>query len=225
LQQPSSLAAISLPWATRTSSNAQASEFCDASIAATTNTPRSADDRRSRLNSVIGAWRLDMPADYAWESALRGNPATHQLCDTSRLALVSHPSPIEADARIHTIRRHMNTKRARQKWFTCFCPDGLISRRDAVDLILKHAAKARVVEDPEGGPALMVGNNGGRRMVLFSDLTDAEIRVELPTAWLREHQQRDMFRDAAEVVANDENCPPVRSVWETIKDAFGALLR
>jgi hypothetical protein len=62
-------------------------------------------------------------------------------------------------------------------------------------------------------------------MVLFSDLTDAEIRVELPTAWLREHQQRDMFRDAAEVVANDENCPPVRSVWETIKDAFGALLR
>jgi hypothetical protein len=124
----------------------------------------------------------------------------------------------------------MNTERARQKWFTCFCPDGLISRRDAVDMILKHAAKARVVDDPEGGPALMVGNNGGRRMVLFTDLTDAEIRLELPTAWLREHQQRDMFRDAAEVVANDAHCPaePPRRrswarAWETIKDTFGAL--
>ena len=47
-----SLATISVPWATKASSNAQASEFCDASIAATTNTPRSADDRRSRSNSV-----------------------------------------------------------------------------------------------------------------------------------------------------------------------------
>jgi len=157
--------------------------------------------------------------------ALPGNPTPHQLCDTSRLALLSHPSLIDAAARIHTIRRHMNIERARQKWFLCFCPDGLIARQDAVNLILKHAAKARVFEDLEGYPALMVGDNGGRRMVLFTDLTDAEIRDELPTAWLREHQQRDMFRDAAEVVANDETCPPVRSTWETIKDAIGALFR
>ena len=131
---------------------------------------------------------------------------------------------------MHTIRRHMNTERARQKWFLCFCPDGLIARQDAVDLILKHAAKARVFEDMEGY-ALLVGDNGARRMVLFTDLTDAEIRAELPTAWLREHQQRDMFRDAAEVVANDSHCPaepPRRQrgwsrAWDTIKDAFGAL--
>ena len=123
----------------------------------------------------------------------------------------------------------MNTELARQKWFLCFCPDGLIARQDAVDLILKHAAKARVVEDPEGDPALMV-ENGARHMVLFTDLTDAQIRNELPTAWLREHQQRDMFRDAAEVVANDAHCPaePPRRrswsrAWDTIKDAFGAL--
>jgi len=127
----------------------------------------------------------------------------------------------------------MNTERARQKWFTCFCPDGLIARQHAVDLILKHAAKARVFEDLDGYPALLVGDNGARRMVLFTDLTDAEIRDELPTAWLREHQQRDMFRDAAEVVANDAICPAeplprqrIRSrAWDTIKDAFGALFR
>jgi len=129
-----------------------------------------------------------------------------RLCDTSRLALLSRPSLIEAGARATTIRRHMNTHHARQKWFQCFSPDGLITRQEAVNLIHKHAAKARVFEDLDGDPALMVGQNGGRHLVLFTDLSDAQIRNELPTAWLREHQQADMFRDAAEKVANDEQC-------------------
>jgi hypothetical protein len=129
----------------------------------------------------------------------------------------------------------MNTQQSRQKWFLCFCPDGLIARQDAVALIHKHAAKARVFEDLDGDPALMVGQNGAGRLVLFTDLTDAQIRHELPTAWLREHQQADMFRDAAEKVANDEHCPPVSSglprrgywsrAWDilkkTLKGVFG----
>ena len=128
----------------------------------------------------------------------------------------------------------MNTEHARQKWFPCFSPDGLLARADAVNLIHKHAAKARVFEDLEGYPALMLADKGPRRLVLFTDLTDAQIRDELPTAWLREHQQRDMFRDATVAVANDEHCPAklVRSqqqnrsrVWATIKDALGALFR
>ena len=129
----------------------------------------------------------------------------------------------------------MNTERTRQKWFPCFSPDGMLTRADAVNLIHKHAAKARVFEDLEGYPALVLADKGPRRLVLFTDLTDAQIRHELPTAWLREHQQRDMFRDAAVAVANDEHCPAVPAsasaahnpsrVWLTIKDALGALFR
>lgn len=119
----------------------------------------------------------------------------------------------------------MNTHHAKQKWFPCFSPDGMLSREDAVKLIHKHAAKARVFEDLEGYPALMVGDQGARRMVLFTDLSDAQIRNELPTAWLREHQQADMFRDAAAVVANDEHFPTNPSLWDKIKDVFGALFR
>lgn len=133
-----------------------------------------------------------------------------------------------------TIRALMNTEHSRQKWFPCFSPDGLLTRADAVNLIHKHAAKARVFQDLEGYPALMLADKGPRRLVLFTDLTDAQIRDELPTAWLREHQQRDMFRDAIVAVANDEHCPAqiVRSqprkrsrVWATIKDVLGALFR
>lgn len=144
------------------------------------------------------------------------------------------PSPIVAGTRTTTMRRLMNTEHAGQKWFPCFSPDGLLARADAVNLIHKHAAKARVFEDLEGYPALMLADKGPRRLVLFTDLTDAQIRDELPTAWLREHQQRDMFRDATVAVANDEHCRAelVRSqqqnrprVWATIKDALGALFR
>jgi hypothetical protein len=131
-----------------------------------------------------------------------------QLCDTSRLAPLFRPSLIEQRAGVTTIRRHMNTLHARQQWFACFSPDGLLARSDAVNLICKHAAKARVFEDLAGNRALMVANNGVSRPVLFSDLSDAQIRNELPTAWLREHQQTDMFRDATEKVANDENYAP-----------------
>ena len=98
----------------------------------------------------------------------------------------------------------MNAQRSGQQWFQCFSPDGLIPRQAAVDLIRKHAAKARIFEDLEGHPALMIATHGSRRLVLLTDLTDAQIRHELPTAWLREHQQADMFRDAAASVANDD---------------------
>jgi len=98
----------------------------------------------------------------------------------------------------------MNAQRSGQQWFQCFSPDGLITRQNAVELIRKHAAKARVFEDLEGHPALMIATQGSRRLVLLTDLTDAQIRHELPTAWLREHQQADMFRDAAASVANDD---------------------
>ena len=122
----------------------------------------------------------------------------------------------------------MNTQQSRQKWFPCFCPDGLISRQDAVNLIHKHAAKARVFEDLDGDPALMIAQNGTRHLVLFTDLSDAQIRNELPTAWLREHQQADMFRDAAEKVANDEHCTPERSglsrAWDILKKALKGTL-
>ena len=121
------------------------------------------------------------------------------------------------------MRALMNTEHSRQKWFPCFSPDGLLARADAVNLIRKHAAKARVFEDLEGFPALMLADKGPRRLVLFTDLSDAQIRAELPTAWLREHQQRDMFRDARVAVANDDYCPP--TVWATIKDVLGALFR
>ena len=123
----------------------------------------------------------------------------------------------------------MNTQYARQKWFPCFSPDGLLARQDAVNLIHKHAAKARVFEDLGGHKALMVADKGAQRLVLFADLTDAQIRDELPTAWLREHQQADMFRDAAVRVANDEHCPANPSslsrAWAAIKDAIGAIFR
>lgn len=98
----------------------------------------------------------------------------------------------------------MNAQRSSQQWFQCFSPDGLITRQNAVDLIRKHAAKARIFEDLEGHPALMIATQGSRRLVLLTDLTDSQIRHELPTAWLREHQQADMFRDAATSVANDD---------------------
>jgi hypothetical protein len=121
----------------------------------------------------------------------------------------------------------MNTQPTRQKWFQCFSPDGLLTRQDAVNLIRKHAAKARVFEDLEGHPALMVGNNGGRRLVLLTDLSDAQIRHELPTAWLREHQQADMFRDATVKVANDEHYsgerPALMRAWDKLKALLRAL--
>src|SRR5262245_53516293 len=108
------------------------------------------------------------------------------------------------------MRGPMNAQYAGQKWFQCFSPDGLISRQDAVSLIRKHAANARIFEDLEGHPALMIATQGSRRLVLLTDLTDAQIRHELPTAWLREHQQADMFRDAAGSVANDALYRPER---------------
>lgn len=120
----------------------------------------------------------------------------------------------------------MNAQYAGQKWFQCFGPDGLISRQDAVNLIRKHAAKARIFEDLEGHPALMIAAHGSRRLVLLTDLTDAQIRHELPTAWIREHQQADMFRDAAASVANDADyrkerrSRPRRSVTKLFKSMF-----
>jgi hypothetical protein len=122
----------------------------------------------------------------------------------------------------------MNSQRARQQWFQCFSPDGLLTRADAVNLIRKHASKTRVFEDLEGYPALMLADKGARQLVLFTDLSDAQIRHELPTAWLREHQQVDMFRDATAAVANDERHPPnsspqSQSMWDKIKKAFAAL--
>ena len=119
----------------------------------------------------------------------------------------------------------MNTHYAGQKWFQCFSPDGLISRQDAVNLIHKHAAKARIFEDLEGHPALMIATQGSRRLVLLADLSDAQIRHELPTAWLREHQQADMFRDAAATVANDEHYRSERRSRSrrTVKQAIKAM--
>ena len=67
----------------------------------------------------------------------------------------------------------MPTRLARQKWFLVTNPDALVSRRDAVKMILRHADLA-----------------------LFSDLSDAQIEAELPEAWQREHYQADLFRDA-----------------------------
>jgi len=119
----------------------------------------------------------------------------------------------------------MNAQHSGQKWFQCFSPDGLISRADAVHLIRKHAARARIFEDLEGLPALMIGIDGARRLVLLTDLTDSQIRHELPTAWLREHQQADMFRDAASSVANDEHYRSERRSRSrrTLKDLFKSL--
>lgn len=119
----------------------------------------------------------------------------------------------------------MNTQYAGQKWFQCFSPDGLISRQDAVNLIHKHVAKARIFEDLEGHPALMIATSGSRRLVLLTDLSDAQIRNELPTAWLREHQQADMFRDAAASVANDEQYRPERRARSrrTVKGVLKAM--
>lgn len=100
-------------------------------------------------------------------------------------AIAFHFSLIDPRERDTNIRAPMNAQHSGQKWFQCFSPDRLISRVDAVHLIHKHAARARI----------------------FEDLTDAQIRNELPTAWLREHQQADMFRDAASLVANDAHYP------------------
>jgi hypothetical protein len=141
------------------------------------------------------------------------------------LARAIHFSLIELGARETTMRRPMNAQRSGQQWFQCFSPDGLITRQDAVDLIRKHAAKARIFEDLEGHPALMIATHGSRRLVLLTDLTDAQIRHELPTAWLREHQQADMFRDAARSVTNDESYGPGRRAnpRRKLKDVFIAL--
>jgi len=119
----------------------------------------------------------------------------------------------------------MNAQRSGQQWFQCFSPDGLITRQNAVDLIRKHAAKARIFEDLEGHPALMIAAHGSRRLVLLTDLTDAQIRHELPTAWLREHQQADMFRDAASSVANDEfhSSRPRRRSRRTLGKMFASM--
>src|SRR5690349_9644617 len=123
------------------------------------------------------------------------------------------------------MRGPMNAQRSGQQWFQCFSPDGLITRQNAVELIRKHAARARIFEDLEGHPALMIATHGSRRLVLLTDLTDAQIRHELPTAWLREHQQADMFRDAANSVANDENYRAERRAKprRTLKDVFVAM--
>jgi hypothetical protein len=129
-------------------------------------------------------------------------------------AFAFHFSLIDPGARETTIRAPMNAQHSGQKWFQCFSPDGLISRADAVHLIHKHAARARILEDL-----------GARRLMMLTHLTDAQIRNELPTAWLREHQQADMFRDAASSVANDANyraecrAKPRR----TFKEVFVAL--
>ncbi len=90
----------------------------------------------------------------------------------------------------------MITKPARQKWFPVANPGGLVKRRDAVNMILRHADPVRVFEDLGGHPALMVADGNALRLVLFSDLTDAQIESELQEAWRREHFQADLFRDA-----------------------------
>jgi hypothetical protein len=136
-----------------------------------------------------------------------------------------HFSLIDLGARETTMRRPMNAQRYGQQWFQCFSPDGLIPRQAAVDLIRKHAARARIFEDLEGHPALMIATQGSRRLVLLTDLTDAQIRHELPTAWLREHQQADMFRDAAASVANDDqhSAEPRGTLPRTLKGLFASM--
>ena len=123
------------------------------------------------------------------------------------------------------MRAPMNAQHSGQKWFQCFSPDGLISRADAVRLIRKHAAKARIFEDLEGHPALMIAIHGSRRLVLLTELTDAQIRHELPTAWLREHQQADMCRDAAALATNDEDYRPERRAQSrrTLRGLFASM--
>jgi hypothetical protein len=145
--------------------------------------------------------------------------------DSIAHARVFRLSLIDLGARETTMRRPMNAQRSGQQWFQCFSPDGLITRQNAVDLIRKHAARARIFEDLEGHPTLMIATQGSRRLVLLTDLTDAQIRHELPTAWLREHQQADMFRDAASSVANDEHYRAERrtKTRRTLKDVFVAM--
>ena len=140
-------------------------------------------------------------------------------------AVAFHFSLIDPRGRETTIRAPMNAQHSGQKWFQCFGPDGLISRADAVNLIRKHAAKARIFEDLEGHPALMIAIRGTPRLVLLADLTDAQIRNELPTAWLREHQQADMFRDASSSVTNDANYQPERRAKprRRLKEVFVAM--
>ena len=140
------------------------------------------------------------------------------------LASALHVSLIDLGAPETTMRGPMNAQRSGQQWFQCFSPDGLITRKNAVELIRKHAAKARIFEDLEGHPALMIAAHGSRRLVLLEDLTDAQIRHELPTAWLREHQQADMFRDAAASVANDDrHLMDSRSSRRTLKQKIAAM--
>ena len=87
----------------------------------------------------------------------------------------------------------MLTRPVIQKWFLVRNPNALVSRRDAVNLILRHANKVRV----------------------FEDLSDARIDAELQKAWQREHDQVDMFRDVLPEPANDDHHPPpwFRNFW------------
>jgi hypothetical protein len=103
----------------------------------------------------------------------------------------------------------MPTPTARQKLFRVTNPDGLLSRRDAVNLIHRHADKVRDFES--------------------SELSDAQIEAELPKAWQREHDQADLFRDAPLEPANDEFHPKsekafwarkfelFRSIWNRLR--------
>jgi hypothetical protein len=85
----------------------------------------------------------------------------------------------------------------RQKCFLVTNPDALLKRRHAVNLIRRHADEVRVLEDLGGHWALMVADGNALRLVLFSDLSDAQIELELQEAWRRQHDQADLFRDIA----------------------------
>jgi hypothetical protein len=108
----------------------------------------------------------------------------------------------------------MPTRSATHRWFRVANPHGLLKRRDAVRLIQRHADAVRVFEDLRGYSALMVTDRNALRLVLFSDLTDAQIEAELQTAWQREHSQRDLFRDMRIEPANDDyHTAPARVFW------------
>lgn len=112
----------------------------------------------------------------------------------------------------------MHAQAVRQKWFLVTDPDALLQRRDAVDLIRRHADEVRVFEDLGGHWALMVADGNALRLVLFSDLSDAQVELELQEAWRREHFQADLFRDAPLESANDEYHPaPACALWNWLR--------
>ena len=86
----------------------------------------------------------------------------------------------------------MLIRSARQQWFLVRNPTALVGRRDAVNLIHRHADNLREFE-----------------------LSDAQIAKQLQSAWQREHDQADMFRDVLPESANDDHHPPplFRSIW------------